>query len=59
MGVIRDLVLDALEQTARDMGVDEAKIKAARAECERTNDNKPFRDLIMPNLNRLMKDLGI
>jgi hypothetical protein len=57
MGTIRGMVLDQLEQTARDIGFDEAKIKAARAECERTNSDKPFRDLIMPGVGRMMKDI--
>lgn len=52
--MIRDIAIDHLANTARQMGRSEAEIQAAVDECKRTNSDEPFRKLILPNLMRLM-----
>lgn len=54
----RDVQLDMHEQTARDLGKTEEQIRAARDECERTNTDIAFRELILPDLKERLKKLG-
>jgi len=51
-GSVRDMALDQMCDGLRALGMDEAKIMAARAECIKFNSDKPLLELARPALRR-------